>query len=157
MVSNGYRRPKLIVPWTYRITLLAAFRWDSFGAASISCTSTYTKGNVESRLLSSIADSLWYSYILVGSTSTPLRSLVIFSLVLIGVSTGLDSKSPNLDTRSLANLDWFRNIPSKVYLIYNPRKNHNSPSILISNSDFIVWANPCKNSSHVDPNMMSST
>jgi hypothetical protein len=62
-------------------------------------------------------------------------------VVLIDVVMALESSILNFLAMSLLYLAWCKNVPSFDYLIGRPRKNCNSPIMLISNSMLMYFVN----------------
>jgi hypothetical protein len=58
---------------------------------------------------------------------------------------------------SLVYLAWCTNVPSFDYLICSPRKNYNSPIMLIPNSLLISYANLATRELDEPPKTISST
>jgi hypothetical protein len=75
----------------------------------------------------------------------------------MGIVMALESSILNFLTMSLVYLAWCTNIPSFDCLICSPRKNCNSPIILISNSLLISSANLATRELDDAPKTISST
>jgi hypothetical protein len=75
------------------------------------------------------------------STCSPSLSASRVVVVLIGVAMALESSILNILTMSLVYLAWCTNVPSLDCLIWRPRKNYNSPIMLIENSLLMSSAN----------------
>lgn len=136
LVSNGYQRPKLSVSLTYLIILLTTVRRDYLGASGYLAHIPTLKAMPSLLVVRYIRLPIMLLYSLV-STSTLVGSMVTLLLVHIKVLASLKHWSPNLDIKSLSNIDWFTNMPFSVCHICRLGNNLSFPSILISKSDFM--------------------
>jgi hypothetical protein len=91
------------------------------------------------------------------STCSPSSSISRAVVVLIGVVIALESSILNFRTMSLVYLAWCTNVPSFDCLICSPRKNCNSPIMLISNALLISSANLATRELDEPPKTISST
>jgi hypothetical protein len=91
------------------------------------------------------------------STCSPSSSASGAIVELIGVAMALESSILNLHTKSLVYFTWCTNVPSFDCLIWRPRKNYNSPIMLISNFLLMSFVNLATKECDEPPKIISST
>jgi hypothetical protein len=97
---------------------------------------------------------LLYSFWSMCSPSSSASRVVV---ILIGIAMALESSILNFLTMSLVYLSWCTNVPSFDCFICSPRKNYNSPIMLISNSLLISSTNLATRELDEPPKTISST
>ena len=136
----GYHKPKSNVPFKYLKILFIFCTCVSFSVAWNLVTNhvAYIMSSLEaitySRLPIIDLYRVWF-------TSFDSSSLLNLQLVIMAMLIGLQFSISNFFNTSLMYLVCEINMPLLDHLIYNPRKNDNSPSKDISNSFCISLEN----------------
>jgi hypothetical protein len=94
----------------------------------------------------------WYTLV---SKAFPFSFRLRCLLVGMGVLIGFAFTMSNFMSISWVHFVWLIKVPSFNYLIWNPRKNFNSPIMDISNLFVMILLNSSQNSWLVLPNIMS--